>query len=441
MKRIMIAGTHGGCGKSDIIIGILQALTDRKIEVTAFKNGPSHIDPIFNRRVLNIKSYNLDTYLMTKNTVNYLLDKNGSEVSIIAGNLGFYDGYSFTPTASSCELSLWTNTPVVLVVNCSGRGVSIGAVMKGYAEYAKNNIIGIIFADIKGSVYPLMKQECEKLGLKAFGYFPKVEDKAPFSRHLSFATELELQDMRARVKKLARIAEETIDIDELLEAAQTSEIHYEFNEPEKIEDVKIAYAYDNVFSFYYEDNLQLLRNLGAELIKFSPMEDEKLPEGIDGLYLGDGYIPLHAKRLSENESMIKSIREAVENGLPTIAECGGYMYLHKTLQDYTTSEYPMVGVVDGKCMKNNDMSGYFYVTLNALEDNMLCDRGGKIASYEQRTHYSTASGNGFEAERPGWTIRCGNTSMSLYAGFPHIHFYSNMDFAKNFIRACAGKRK
>ena len=121
MKRVMIAGTHGGCGKSDIISGILQALRDRDIEVTAFKNGPSYTDPIFYRRVLNIKSYNLDTYLMTKNTVNYLLDKSGSEVSILAGNLGFYDGYSFTPTASSCELSLWTNTPVILVVNCSGR--------------------------------------------------------------------------------------------------------------------------------------------------------------------------------------------------------------------------------------------------------------------------------------------------------------------------------
>lgn len=438
MKRVMIAGTHGGCGKSDIISGILQALRDRDIEVTAFKNGPSYTDPIFYRRVLNIKSYNLDTYLMTKNTVNYLLDKSGSEVSILAGNLGFYDGYSFTPTASSCELSLWTNTPVILVVNCSGRGVSIGAVMKGYMEYAKNNIVGIIFSDIRGSIYPLMKQECEKLGLKAFGYFPKVEDKAPVSRHLSFATELELEDMRARVKKLAKIAEETIDIDEILEtAASAPDIHYDFNEPEKIADVKIAYAYDNAFSFYYENNLELLRNLGAELIKFSPIEDEKLPEEIDGLYLGDGYMPLHAKRLSENESMLKSIKEAVDNGLPTIAEGGGYMYLHKSFQDYTTAEYPMVGVVDGKCMINNNTPGYFYVTLKALEDNMLCDKGEKIASYEQRTHHSTSSGGSFEAERAGWSTRCINASKNLYAGFPHIHFYSNIDFAKNFIKACA----
>ena len=442
MKRIMIAGTHGGCGKSDIVSGILQALINRKLKVTAFKNGPSYIDPVFNRSILKIKSYNLDTYLLAKNTVNYLLDKNGSDISVIAGNLGFYDGYSFTPTASSCELSLWTDTPVVLVVNCDGRGVSIGAVIKGYKEYSKNNMKGIIFSNIRASVYPFMKQECEKLGLKALGYFPKVEDKAPVSRHLSFATALEIEDMRARMQKLATIAEETIDIDELIVmAAEAPELSYDFNEPEKLADVRIAYAYDNAFSFYYEDNLQLLRSLGAELVRFSPMEDKALPENIDGLYFGDGYIPLHAKRLSENKSMIESIRKAIKGGLPTVAEGAGYMYLHEKLEDYTTSEYDMVGVIKGDCSMNNDtMPGHFYVTLRAVEDNMLCDRGDRIASYEVRSHFITASGKSFAAEHAGWETLCANASMKLYAGFPHIHFYSNIDFAKNFIRTCAGKR-
>ena len=441
MKRIMIAGTHGGCGKSDVITGVLGALKNRKMKVSAFKNGPSYIDPVFNREIIRIPSYNLDTYLMTKNTVNYLLDKNGSEISVIAGNLGFYDGYSFTPTASSCELSLWTDTPVALVVNCNGRGASIGAVMKGYLEYGRNNIKGVIFTNIKASVYPFMKQECEKLGLKAFGYFPKVEDKAPLSRHLSFATSLEIEDMRKRVEKLAQLAEETIDIDELLRTAdEAPELAYEFNEPEKIADVRIAYAYDNTFSFYYEENLRLLEGLGAELVRFSPMEDEKLPDDIDGLYLGDGYVAVHAKRLSENESMVRSIGEAVKNGLPTIAEGAGYMYLHESIKDYTTAEYKMAVVIKGQCSMADAEPGYFYITLKAREDNMLCCKGEKIASYEVHSYDSTANGRSFEAERAGWSKRVINAADTMYAGFPHLHFYANIDFAKNFVKKCESIR-
>lgn len=439
MKRIMIAGTHGGCGKSDIVSGVLQAIINRGLKVTAFKNGPSYIDPVFYNKVLKIDSYNLDTYLLAKNTVNYLLDKNGSDISIIAGNLGFYDGYSFTQTASSCELSLWTDTPVVLVINCNGRGASIGAVIKGYKEYAKNNIKGIIFSNIRASIYPFMKHECEKLGLKAFGYFPKTEDKSPISRHLSLASKIEIDDMRARVQKLAKLAEETIDIDELLAAAdEAPKPGYDFRVPEKVAEVRVACAYDNAFSFYYEDNLQLLRSLGVEVVPFSPLEDEELPDNIDGLYLGDGYIPLHAKKLSENESMIKSIRDAISGGLPTIAEGGGYMYLHEKLQDYTTAEYSMVGAVKGHCLMNSYTEpGHFYVTLRAMKDNVLCGKGEKIASYEMRSHYSTANGNGFAAERAGWETLCVNTSDTLYAGFPHLHFYANMDFARNFVKTCA----
>jgi cobyrinic acid a,c-diamide synthase len=132
MKRVMIAGTHGGCGKSGITCAVVQALVNRKTEITVFKNGPSYIDPAFYKYAMQVKAYNLDTYLMTKNTVNYLLSKHGSELSIIAGSLGYYDGYSFTRTASCCELSLWTETPVILVVNGDGMGASIGAVIKGY---------------------------------------------------------------------------------------------------------------------------------------------------------------------------------------------------------------------------------------------------------------------------------------------------------------------
>ena len=437
MKRIMIAGTHGGCGKSDVISGVMQALVNRGMKVSSFKNGPSYIDPVFNETVLKIPSYNLDTYLMAKNTVNYLLDKNSSEIAVLAGNFGFYDGYSFTPTASSCELSLWTDTPVALVVNCSGRGASIGAVMKGYLEYGRNNIKGMIFTNIKASMYPFMKQECEKLGLRSFGYFPTVEKKAPVSHHLSLATSLEIDDARARVQKLAEIAEETIDIDELLRtAAEAPALDYDFRAPHKIADVRIAVARDKAFSMYYKDNIELLRELGAEIVPFSPLEDEKLPENVNGMILGDGYVAIHAKKLSENESMMRSVKEAIDGGLPTIAVGSGYMYLHEKVRDYTTKEYKMAGVIEGECSRNDAEPGYCYITLVAREDNMLCDKGESIATYATHYYDSTAYGRSFDEERTGYLTKSIRATMTMFAGFPHLHFYSNLDFAKNFIKAC-----
>jgi cobyrinic acid a,c-diamide synthase len=378
---------------------------------------------------------------MTKNTVNYLLSKHGSELSIIAGSLGYYDGYSFTRTASCCELSLWTETPVILVVNGDGMGASIGAVIKGYLEYGKNNIKGIIFSNVKSTVYPFMKEECEKLGVKALGYFSEEEKLRPLSKHLGFVTNLELKDIRKKIDKLAMRAEETIDIDEILAIAEEApEITYDFRTPERIGDVRIAYANDKAFCFYYEENLQLLKELGAELVPFSPLTDKKLPEDIDGLLLGDGYISLHAKALSENEPLLKDIHDALKDGLPCIAESGGFMYLHKSMKDFTGAEYKMAGVIDGKCSMADTQQGYFYITMKSIEDNMLCEKGEMIASYEIHAYESTAPGTGFVVDRGGWSMKRVNASDTLYAGFPHIHFYSNLEFAKNFVKACVRRK-
>ena len=364
MDRIMIAGTKSGCGKTLISCALLQALKNRGIAIRGFKCGSNYVDPVFHKTVIKIPSYNLDTFFMAKNTVNYLLDKNGGEMALIEGSHGFYDGMFYTQKASSNELSRWTNTPVVLVVDCTGLITSVGAVIKGYLSYAKNNIKGVIFTGMLPQHYKYLEEECESLGVKAMGYFEVPDDAKLESRHLGFVTTVEIDEMKARIQELAKQAEETIDIDAILEtAAQAPEFEYEFYEPKRIEDVKIAYAYDKAFSFYYEDNLTLLGELGATLIPFSPIQDEKLPEGIDGLLIGGGYPELFAKELSENKSMRESIKKAIEGGLPTIAECGGFMYLHEQMSRYTNALYEMVGVIKGKGVINDSLPRFGYATM------------------------------------------------------------------------------
>lgn len=436
MKRIMIAGTHNSSDRGVIACALVQEFISRKINVTAFKGGPGCLDTSFFKEVMGIPAYNIDSYLMTKNTINYLLDKNGGELALISGTNGYYDGYCFTRTASSCELSLWTDTPVVLVVDAHGIGAGVGAVIKGFLEYGRNNIKGVIFDNIEAGMYPFMKQECEKLGIKAFGYF-KTNDLRVI-QNLSLVTETEIDDMREQLKKLAKRAEETIDIEEiLLTASEAPELSYEFKAPKRIADVRIAYAKDRVFSLYYGENLQLLKELGAELVPFSPISDSHLPEDIDGLIIGDGYTSIYAKVLADNKSMLASVKNAVVSGIPCIAECGGFMYLHKHMTDITGAKYNMAGVIDGSCSISETHQRYFYLTMKALNDNLLCEKGAKIASYELNSYESSAPGTGFEVERDGWEMKRVNTSKSLYAGFPHINFYSNIDFARNFIKACS----
>lgn len=438
MGRLMIAGTKSGCGKTMVTCAVLQALKNRGMDVTAFKCGPDYIDPVFHKTVIKVPSYNLDSFFMAKNTVNYLLDKNSSEISIIEGSHGFYDGVSYTEKASSSEISRWTNTPVALVVDCRGMITSIGAVIKGYISYSENNIKGIIFNGATALSYQYLKEECERLGVKAFGYFKASEDSKLESRHLGLVTTLEIDDMQSRMNALAQQVEDTIDIEALIETADSApKLEYEFHEPKKVADVKIAYAYDRAFSFYYEDNLQLLRELGAQLIPFSPMTDEKLPEGINGLMIGGGYPELFAKELSENKTMLASIKQAVCGGLPCIAECGGFMYLHERMSEYTNALYDMVGVIKGKGIINDSLPRFGYGVMMALRDNVFCDKGEQIAIIDAHYYESENRGADFYEEGPHKSQKSGHGTNTMFAGLQHIHFYANIEFAKNFVKACA----
>jgi cobyrinic acid a,c-diamide synthase len=438
MKRIMIAGTHSGSGKTTVTCAVLQALVNRKMNVTSFKCGPDYIDPMFHSKIIGAKSRNLDSFFCDTNTVNYLLHKNSGDISVIEGVMGFYDGVG--KSASSHTLSIDTKTPVILVIDCKGISLSMGAVMKGFLTFEQhNNIVGFIFNRLHESLIETAKNLCSEMNVKYFGRMPYCRDCSVESRHLGLVTANEISDLKEKMNRLGELAEENLLIDELISYAEKAE-DTDFKEVafKAVSDVRIAVAYDNAFCFYYEDNLDLLRELGCEIVKFSPLSDSHLPDNISGLIIGGGYPELYADKLSENKSLLSEIREKISGGMPTIAECGGFMYLHKELENADGKSFGGVGVIGGNAYKTSKLQRFGYVCLTAENDNLLCGKGEKTLAHEFHYWDSTACGNGFSARKTsnGFTYECCHSGENIYAGFPHLYFYANPEIAVNFAEKC-----
>lgn len=436
--RLLLAGTSSGCGKTTVTCAILQALVNRGLKVGAFKCGPDYIDPMFHSRIIGAKSANLDLHFFSENTLKYLLQKNAADrdVSIIEGVMGYYDGLGLTTArASSYEVAKVTDSPVVLVVNAKGASLSVLATVQGFLTFCPDSHIrGVILNQCTAMTYKALAKAIEdKLGIRVLGYLPKLADCALESRHLGLVTAAEITDLKEKLQKLANQAEKTIDLEGLLTLAKEAPpITCDPIALPKLEPVRIAVAKDNAFCFYYADSLEALEEMGAEIIEFSPIHHKKLPENIHGLYLGGGYPELYARQLSENKTMLESIRNALQKGLPCIAECGGFMYLTEAI-----GEYPMVGFLPGNCFDNGKLTRFGYVTLRAGMDNMLCKAGEQIPAHEFHHWDCTQPGSGFTAAKPtGKSWDCVAATDTLYAGYPHFHFYANPAFLKGFYDTC-----
>lgn len=436
--RLLLAGTSSGCGKTTVTCAILQALVNRGLKVGAFKCGPDYIDPMFHSRIIGAKSANLDLHFFSENTLKYLLQKNAADrdVSIIEGVMGYYDGLGLTTArASSYEVAKVTDSPVVLVVNAKGASLSVLATVQGFLTFCPDSHIrGVILNQCTAMTYKALAKAIEdKLGIRVLGYLPKLADCALESRHLGLVTAAEITDLKEKLQKLANQAEKTIDLEGLLTLAKEAPpITCDPIALPKLEPVRIAVAKDNAFCFYYADSLEALEEMGTEIIEFSPIHHKKLPENIHGLYLGGGYPELYARQLSDNKTMLESIRNALQKGLPCIAECGGFMYLTEAI-----GEYPMVGFLPGNCFDNGKLTRFGYVTLRAGMDNMLCKAGEQIPAHEFHHWDCTQPGSGFTAAKPtGKSWDCVAATDTLYAGYPHFHFYANPAFLKGFYDTC-----
>ncbi|MGM9669437.1 MAG: cobyrinate a,c-diamide synthase, partial [Faecousia sp.] len=353
--------------------------------------------------------------------------------------MGYYDGMGLTSTrGSTYSIARITQTPVVLVVGAKGASLSILATIQGFLDFCPDNQIrGVILNQCTASTYAALAEEIRRRfagRVCPLGYLPRLPDCTLESRHLGLVTAAEVEDLQEKLRILAVQAEKTLDLDGLLELAKAAPIvRCEPVELPRFTPVRIAVAKDRAFCFYYEDSLDALTRMGAELVPFSPLADSVLPENIQGLYLGGGYPELYAGPLSENASMRRSVKSALTNGLPCIAECGGFMYLTEAIADF-----PMVGYLPGKSFDNGKLTRFGYVRLRAEKDQMLCKAGGEIRGHEFHHWDCTEPGSDFAAlkELSGRKWECVVSTPTLYAGYPHFHFYANPSFAVNFYRAC-----
>lgn len=447
--RLLLCAPASGGGKTTVTCAILQALVDRGMRPVAFKCGPDYIDPMFHSEIIGAKSRNLDLFFLGADTTCRLLAENtaGSSLAVVEGVMGYYDGIGMSSDAGAYDLARTTGTPAILVADARGRALSAAALVKGLAEFRPDSgIRGVILNRCSPMLYPRLKACVEEVGIPVFGYLPLMSECALESRHLGLITAAEVGDLREKLRRLAEQAEKTLDIDGLLALSGAApDLTYTPEKPVKIAGAPpvVALARDNAFCFYYEDGLAELRRQGAELVEFSPMEDTALPAGACGLYLGGGYPELYARRLSENIAMRKAVRKAVLGGMPCVAECGGFLYLHQSMEGSDGESYPMANVLEARAYRTDRMGRFGYVTLTAEKDNLLCRAGETLPGHEFHYWESTEPGAGFIARKPQSDRKwdCVHTSARLYAGFPHFHFASRPEAARRFTAACVRYRE
>ena len=453
IPRILLAAGSSGSGKTLITCGLLEALVERGLKTTSFKCGPDYIDPMFHSRVIGTKSRNLDTFFTGSEVTKYLLTRNARdcEIAVMEGVMGFYDGVAgTTTTASAYDLAKVTDTPVILIVNSRGMSVSLAAYVKGFLEYKKDSHIkGVIFNQMSPMLYPRMKKLLEEeLGVAVLGYVPKVEDCVIESRHLGLVLPDEIPELKDRLHKLAGVLEETLDIDRILELAGEAPDLLDAK-PESVTDfrlsepVRIGVAEDEAFCFVYADNFRLLGEMGAEIVPFSPMEDKQLPDDLDGLLLYGGYPELNGKKLEQNTTMKDMIREKLKAGMPCMAECGGFMYLHEEMEGMDGNFYQMAGVIPGKAYRTPKLSRFGYVTLTQKKPALGMEDFGEIPAHEFHYFDSENCGGDFHAAKPeskrGWD--CIHGTDTMLAGFPHLYYYGNPEVPKAFLKKCLAYKK
>lgn len=446
MKKIVIAGASSGIGKTTISLGLMRAFQNRNKTVQPFKVGPDYIDPMYHRYVTGNFSRNLDSYMLDDEQLKYVFktaaDK--KDISIIEGVMGLYDGIGTDINkGSTSKISKVLKAPVIIVIDGKSLGASAAALVLGYKHLDKDvEIVGVIINNVKTSRhYSILKESIEKYcGIEVLGYLPPNENIKLESRHLGLFPCGEVESLDAKIDLIAQMMENYLDIDRIYELSESENITSSFELSMFCEDPevralangkKIALAYDDAFNFYYQDNIELFEMIGAEVIKFSPLNDKELPEA-DLVYIGGGFPENFAKELESNYSMRISIKEAHENGMPIYAECGGLMYLGDYLLDTEGNHYDMVGALDGYSQMTNSLKRFGYCVATAKEDNLISYKGQEICGHEfhhsvfvsdSKTAFTVKkyyNGNVIDEWEGGYYE---NNTLATYL---HIHFYNNL---------------
>lgn len=446
-RRLVIAGTGSGVGKTTLTIGLMSALKKKGYIVQGFKCGPDYIDPTYHTAVTGRPGRNIDSWMLDHEMVKEIVYRGskGADISIIEGVMGFFDGHNpMNNTGSTAEISMITESPVILVVNCANMARSAAAIVKGYQEFLQGtNIVGVIANQVGSEghfqiVKTAIEQECK---ISVLGYLKMDDDLSIPERHLGLIPSIERGDLTSYFDRLGDLVLETVDVESLYGLANAPALKIKESQFIRKENykVRIAVARDSAFNFYYQENLDMLEAFGAELVEFSPLKGEVLPDHVDGLYIGGGFPEEFAAELAEQRDVKYSIRTRIEKGLPTLAECGGFMYLTNSLETTDGKRYEMIGVIPGDVKMQTQLAALGYREIAGLEGNYLLAPNLKAKGHE--FHYST-----FHPQKEGhhaYQIKGmrglseeGYMKGNLIAGYTHFHFGSCPEMVENWLKKC-----
>lgn len=439
MLQLVATAPQSGSGKTTAVCALLGAMAARGLTPCAFKAGPDYIDPMFHRAVLGVESHNLDLFFSAPETVRSLYARHaaGHGAAVVEGAMGYYDGLGgVSDTASAWHLADTLDLPALLVVRPKGASLTLAATLRGLLAFrTPHHIAGILLNDCTENLYKMLRPMLEReTGLPVVGYLPFLPGAAIESRHLGLKTAAEIADLQARLKLLADAAQSSIDwplLQHLFDRPAPAAAPPVAVPPR----VRLAVARDAAFCFTYAETLEALQENGAKLCFFSPLQDTALPPDIGGLYLPGGYPELYAAELAANAPMRAALKAAVENGLPTAAECGGFLYLGQTLEDADGTPHPMAGVLPGQGVKTGRLVRFGYATLTAQADSMLFAAGEQFPAHEFHHWDSTQNGTALTAAKAnGRQWACGFANAHLYAGFPHL-YWAGTPLAQRFVAA------
>ncbi|MBE8954171.1 MAG: cobyrinate a,c-diamide synthase [Quinella sp. 2Q5] len=437
--RLIIAACMSGSGKTTLTVGLLAALKNRGLNVQPYKVGPDYIDAGWHTVACRKISHNLDTHLVgaDKLTEIFVDTARGADISVVEGVMGLYDG-GRGGISSTAEISKLLTAPVVLVVDAKSMGTSAAAVALGFRQFDPTvNLAGVIVNRLGSDSHrDMIVDALNSVGIKIFGAIRRDDELRLPERHLGLVPTAE---HCADVQKICAAVERQVDIDALIELAETAPPLDDIPPAEKIPPtVRIAVARDAAFNFYYGAGLTALERLGAEIVCFSPLDDEHLPAA-DGLIIGGGFPEMFAARLEQNESLRAEINRAAEAGLPIFAECGGFMYLMRRLVDFGGKSFEMCGVIDGVASMTDRLQTVGYVDAEILRDCVIGSAGDKVHAHE--FHFSTADVVGekiFRCQRlrTGHRYTAGVARGNVVASYLHVHLAGCLQVAASFVGAC-----
>jgi cobyrinic acid a,c-diamide synthase len=456
MKGFLVAGTASGVGKTTVTLAISAALRRRGLVVQPCKGGPDFLDTGHHTRISGRTARNLDTWMLSAEANRDVLRNAsvGADILLIEGMMGIFDGKDgVTEAGSSAEIAKLLQLPVVLVLDAGKTARSIAAVVLGFELFDPGvSLAGVVLNRVAGERHFRMLQTAIQSACKTpiFGWLPREPAIAIPERHLGLQTAEEGADGEAleqRIDALARIAEKHLDLARLLHlecGLDLSPKGFPIRS-RAAEQARIGIARDRAFSFYYEDNLDLLEQHGAKLVPFSPMHDDVLPENLDALYLAGGYPELYAAEISGNSTMLAAIRNFAASGHPVYAECGGMIYLSRQLTTSNGTTFPMAGVLPFEIEMTARLVDFGYVSIELVKDCLLGRAGTVMRGHS--FHYSrlanqsaTVTNYRVQYSLSGRIEQEGYGVGNVLASYVHLHFRAEPAIAQHFVDAAIAAR-